>query len=285
MCLCAWLTYFPAWPCQVVLDGPSQQIVYSALSQILADERRGLVTDLVSEDESKLATDALMSHLLVLAAGSNQLGLPPHRLLLPGACTTAEGTPVECGMRGLRSTVSPCTMRTLDRIAARRNVTLNSILLGTLATQLRAHSGQDQFAINQTYLGRRPDQMRAVGSYSGFVAMEFTLDDGSSLLSTCQHAFTETMRNMAASDRAVANAALLSNVAYELNDVRPIPRPSLSHFSSKFVLCDLFFLVNEFVDGFTAEITYDVSKFEDAYAETLLKDWLLVLEQLDDLEG
>ena len=90
---------------------------------------------------------------------------------------------------------------------------------------------------------------------------------------------------MAASDRAVANAALFSNVCYELNDVRPIPRPSLSFLSSKVVTCDLFFFVNEFVDGFTAEIMYDVSKFEDAYAETLLKDWLLVLEQLDDLEG
>ena len=154
--------------------------MYSTLSQILADERCARVRQhLVSEanDESKLANDAVVSHVLVLEAGANEPGLHPHPLLLPAPYTAAEDTPLECGMCCVRRTISPLTIKTLNQIAASRDMTLNSILLGTLATQLRARSGQDIFAINQTYLGRRPDQMRAVGSYSGFVAMEFTFDD------------------------------------------------------------------------------------------------------------
>ena len=229
-----------------------------------------------ANDERKLVNDAVVSHVLLLEAGSNEPVLHPHPLLLSGAYKAAEDTPPEYGMCCVRRTISPLTIKTLNQIAVGRGMTLNSILLGTLATQLRARSGQDHFAINQTYLGRRPDQMRAVGSYSGSVAMEFTFDDESSLLSTCQHVFTETMRNMAASDRAVANATHISNVSYELNDVRPILRPT-SLGRSKVVLCDLFFLVNEYVDGFDAMLSYDMSKFEEADAELLLEDWLLVI--------
>ena len=169
------------------------------------------------------------------------------------------------------------------RIAACHSVTLNSILLGTLATELHARSGQDQFAINQTYLGRRPDQLGAVGSYSGSVAMEFAFDDETSLVSVCQHVFTQTMRTMAVSDRAVASATLESNVAYELNDVRPIPRPSAVP-DLKVLLCDLFFVVTEYAEGFDAMVSYDVSKFQEAHAALLLDEWLLALEGLNDLE-
>ena len=258
--------------------------MYSTLARILADERCGLVTEhpaSEANDESKLANDAVVSHLLVLEAGSNERGLHPHPLLLLGARIATDDTPLQYGMCCIRRTIDPLTMETLKQIAARRDMTLNSILLGTLATQLRAHSGQDHFAINQTYLGRRPDQMRAVGSYSGAVAMEFTFDDESSLLSTCQHVFTETMRNMVASDRAVANATQFSNVCYELNDVRPVPRPS-SLPRLKVVLCDLFFIVNEYIDGFDAVLAYDMSKFEETDAALLLEDWWLVMKQLDD---
>lgn len=54
------------------------------------------------------------------------------------------------------------------------------------------------------------------------------------------------------------------------------------------VLCDLFFIVTEYIDGFDAVVVYDKSKFEEAYAEMLLKNWLCALEGLspeDGLEG
>ena len=44
------------------------------------------------------------------------------------------------------------------------------------------------------------------------------------------------------------------------------------------MLCDIFFMMNEYVDGFDACVLYDVSKFECADAEVLLEGWLLALE-------
>jgi len=270
----------------VVVDGPSQQIVYSELSQILADIRCGLVMEhkvVEANDESKLANDALVSHLRVLETGSHETVPHPHPVLLPGARTMAENTTPESG-RGISRAISPTTIGKLNRIAAYHNITLNSIFLGTLATQLRAHSGQDRFAINQTYIGRRPDQLLAVGSYSRSVAMEFTFNDKTLLHATCQDVFTqtlETIRNMVAPDW-VANTTHVSNVSYELNNLRNLPR-SLG--KPNVVLCDLFFMVNEFAEGFDGALFYDASKFKDADAELLLEDWLLACDGLDDLEG
>jgi len=88
---------------------------------------------------------------------------------------------------------------------------------------------------------------------------------------------------MAAPDR-VANATLESNISYELNDVRHLPRPS-SLPNTPVVLVDLFFVVCEYLDGLDAILSYDVSKFEDSDAELLLEDWMLALEGLDDLES
>jgi hypothetical protein len=242
------------------------------------------VTDLLFEmyDETKLANDALASHLSALEVGSPVSGPHPLRLLLPEVCRTSEVRPLEFGMRAVRRAIRPLTIEMLNRFAASCNVTLNSVLLGTLATQLRTRSGQDQLVINQTYLGRRPDQLRAVGSYSRAVAMEFTFDDESSLVPTCQYVFAETMRTMVAPVRELANATLFSNVSYELNDLRPLPRPSsYQHFNV--VLCDLFFHVNQYADGLDAVVLYDVSKFEDADAKLILEYWLLGWKGLDGL--
>jgi hypothetical protein len=270
----------------VVLDGPSQQIVFSTLSGILANERRGLAAEqsvAQAYDASKLAEDAIVSHLHVLETGSINEFLPhPFQLLLSDACTRAVYTPFEFGMRSIQRAIGPHTIAALNQIAVSSGVTLNSILLGMLATHLRACSGQDKFAINQTYHGRRLDQLQMVGSYSGPVAIQFTFDDHSLLLSACQHAFTETMKSMAASDRAVASSMLMSNVSYELNDLRPITCPSLTNDKEQvdkgYVLCDLFFIVNEYVDGVAAMVLYDVSKFEHPDTKYLLEGWLQLLE-------
>ena len=159
------------------------------------------------------------------------------------------------------------------------------LLANGRAFESHPRSGQDRFALNQTYLGRRPDQLYAVGSYSSGVAMEFAFDGASSLLSTCRHVFRETIRNMAAADK-VANATLFSNVSFELNDLRPLPRRSSlpdSDSDSLVVLCDLFFMLNEYLDGFEAVLLYDVSMFEEADAELLLQDWWRALERVEAL--
>ena len=186
----------------------------------------------------------------------------------------------EVGMRWIQRTIGPKTIDTLNRIATSSGITLNSLLLGTLSLHLRACSGQDHFAIDQTYLGRRPGQLQAVGSYSGSVPMEFHFGDESSLLSTCQHVFAETMRHMAAPDIAIATAKFDSNVSYELNDMRPMPQPSSAPGTSNVVLCDLFFIVDQYADGFTAVLSYDLSKYQHTFVEQLLDGWLQELEVL-----
>ena len=183
-------------------------------------------------------------------------------------------------MRSAQRIIGPQTIDTLNRVATSSGITLNSLLLGTLSLHLRACSGQDHFAINQTYLGRRPGQLQAVGSYSGHVPMEFHFGDESSLLSTCLHVFAETMHHMAAPDIAIATATLESNVSYELNDLRPMMLPSSVPGTLNVVLCDLFFLVNQYADGFNAMLSYDISKYQDTYAEQLLDGWLQELEGL-----
>jgi hypothetical protein len=264
----------------VVLDGRSQQIVYATLSQILTDARLGLETEqpvYEAYSASKLAEDATESHLRVLEAGPQELQAQPLPLLLPSArasteCMLPEGVGI-VGMRGAQRILSPSTVEMLTLTATSCGVTLNSILLGTLATYLRGCCSQNRFAIKQTYLGRRPDQLNAVGSYSQGVDMEFAFDDESSLLATCHHVFAETMKNMALMNKAEAATNLYTNVCYELNDMRPIPLSS-SVPDMEVVLCDLFFVVDEYVDGCAAIVMYDVNKFEHADAELFLDGWL-----------
>ena len=295
---------------QAVLDGPSQQIVFSTLSQLLTRARLGLLTPPTPDPHraSQLAEDANATHLRLLAAGgfakycalvaglahaddgwredrpcNRRKDRPqPLELSLPGPCQ-AENAQPEVGSRSVERIISPHTIAALRQIAASSGMTLNAILLGTLATRLRARSGQDHFSIGQTYLGRRPEQLQAVGSYSTGADMEFTFDSSSSLLTTCKHAFEETMSTMAMPERLI-EATALSNVLYELNDVRPMPRPPLNQgVLMPFVMSDLFFIVTEFTDDFVACVVYDVSKFARAGALELLLDWLEVLEGLEGL--
>ena len=91
------------------------------------------------------------------------------------------------------------------------------------------------------------------------------------------------MSTMAMPERLI-EATALSNVLYELNDVRPMPRPPLNQgVMIPVVMSDLFFVVTEFADDFVACVLYDVSKFARAGALELLLDWLEVLEGLEGL--
>jgi hypothetical protein len=268
--------------------------VISALSQILAEERLGLTTTRLESEAygaSKLAECAVVRHLRELEIDSSDLAPRPLPLMLPCAKTRVEKMLRSCLNIPTGAFQNDVAYRTIDaltitkfrKIAASRGVTLNSILLGTLATHFSNYSGQDTFAIEQTYLGRRSDQLNAVGSFSDSVAVQFTFDDKSSLWSTCRHVFKQTMltmRSMAASEGAVPSSTACSNVRYELNDMRPQARPKVAHKNTADISCDLFFLVNEYVDGFATMVVYDVSKFELADVELLLDGWFGVWLQV-----
>ena len=89
-----------------------------------------------------------------------------------GVCLNAAGACRE------RSTIGPVAMESVlqhvpndmiafaTELATGNGLTLNALLLGSLATLLHRHSHSSRFAIGQTYVGRRSDQFEAVGSFS-----------------------------------------------------------------------------------------------------------------------
>ena len=108
-------------------------IVFSTLSSILADERLGVVTARrEAYDASKLAVDAIDSHLFVLEAGvyagAHESQPHPLPLLLPAALTRERDVPM--GMRGVRRRIADTTISRLNQIAASSGFTLNAILFG-----------------------------------------------------------------------------------------------------------------------------------------------------------
>jgi len=64
-------------------------------------------------------------------------------------------------------------------------------------------------------------------------------------------------------------------IAYELNDVRPMPRPAEARRqTSLFSLVDLFFLVNQHADGFTAMVLFDEGRHEAGGVEACVESWM-----------
>ena len=196
----------------------------------------------------------------------------------PGVNPSRPGS--DFGPRVLERTVSAATIAKLNLLANSNGITLNAILLGWLATHLSVVSGQRKFAISQTYLGREPDQLQAIGSFSVSVPLEFDFAQKlsvSSPLVTSQHVFKETMENMASPERLFAGSSLISNIGYELNDVRPKARPQVPPLQGV-ILCDMFFLMNQYTDGFVANVAYSTGKFSREDVEALLDGWLKLLE-------
>jgi hypothetical protein len=259
----------------LVLDGTAQQIVYGQLSQLLVAARSGQRVVLPSYEEARVVRDAISHH--------NQLGrLDRAGMLLPKFLhleLPSKRHPVAATDMQLLSCPVPeiVTARATDS-AARNRVPLNALLLGTLATLLHARSGQDTFAVSQTYLGRRLDQLQAVGSFSTGVPMVFNFADEPSLLQTCQHVMEETVAvlkaGMSASGICYEQDAV--GVCYELNDARSIPRvrSTTARHPVKVKLVDLFFIVNEHSDGYVVLVWYDAGVYTSECVLELMAEWM-----------
>ena len=152
-------------------------------------------------------------------------------------------------------------------------VTLNSFLLGTLAWVLHDVHEQRRFAISQTYIGRTPEELRAVGSYSVSVPMVFDFSEEPSLQAVCRHVQRETPQILALD--VIVQSTQVPTVAYELNDARPIKRPAeTKRRPTSIVLYDLFFIVNQHSDGYAALVLYDEGKCDAAWVDGCVERWM-----------
>ena len=262
----------------MVLDGPSQQIVHTHLTSVLEAQRRAQPADLPPHDASAIARHAIVHHMHMLSAPLEPaLALDACQLRLPFA-----------ELDGRRSDTAAChvlnihvaqqTIATAQASARRMGVTLNSFLLGTLAWLLHELSEQQCLAISQTYLGREMEQLQAVGSYSASVPMVFNFSDSPTLSMVCRHVQKETQRILAFD--AIMQSVQSVAVAYELNDVRPMERPTeYKQLPYPFLLLDLFFTVNQFSDGFSVMALYDNGKCDAASVDDCAQRWINIWEQ------
>ena len=253
----------------IVLDGPSQQVVYVQLTSILAARRGGTVASVPLHSASKIGRNAIAHHINALTAPAEpdllahvrEPRLPFERVHSPsvGALSTWH--------------ISEQTIFAAQQSAQSMGITLNAFLFGTLAWRLFECSGQHHFAVGQTYLGRRLDELHVVGSFSTGVPLVFDFSGKPSLRDTCEHVLRETQRAMG--NEFLVQRQLNLTVCYELNDVRPIPRPAEQRREKTSVLLvGLFFLVNQHSNGFSAMVLYDVGKYDAEGVERLVEDWI-----------
>jgi hypothetical protein len=104
--------------------------------------------------------------------------------------------------------------------------------------------------------------------------MIFSFMNEPSLLHTCQHALRKTFdvlkRGVAGGGTADTEAP---SFAYELNDMRPIPRPAeMQRIDAK--LADIFFVVTQYADGYAVSAVLDAGVYERDVVETLLTEWM-----------
>ena len=264
----AWLTLCIH---HVVLDGPSQQLVHAHLTSILEAQLSNHPVPR-AHDASVLARNAIARYVTTQSL-PREPALPSHATLrLPFARPLAEQ---EADQRSASSSwhVADVTIVAAQSSARRLSVTLNAFLLGTLAWTLRSVSGQQHFPIWQTYLGRGMEELHTVGSFSTTVPMTFDICDGVGLDAVCHHVQAETQRMLAR--EVFVQTAQRATVAYELNDLRPLPRPvEQKQKAIKISLVDLFFIVNQFADGYDAVLLYDASKYDVSGAEVCMKSWM-----------
>ena len=93
---------------------------------------------------------------------------------------------------------------------------------------------------------------------------------------------------LAESQRILAVDPLLQStqsttVAWELNDIRPVPRPTLLNVegrASNVKSFDLFFMVNEYADGLDAVLLFDSSVYERRAADKMVSAWMQMWQRL-----
>ena len=262
-----------------ILDGPSQQIVRTHLITILEAQRRAQPADLPTYDASDTARHAIMRYLRAQSARlhvelASASGL--WKVRLPFA--KAGGQDLKVSSVASIWHIAQETITREQAFAASIGVTLNALFLAKLALMIHKVSMQQQFTISQTYLGRRMDEMLAVGSYSVGVPLEFNFSDKPDLRAVCHHVHRETQRMLAID--ALVQSAQPVMVAYELNEARPLHRPpETRQLPSSFAVADLFFTINQYSDGFTAMVLYDQGKYDAMGIDACVAQWIGV-EQL-----
>mmetsp|Transcript_35073 Transcript_35073/g.91954 ORF Transcript_35073/g.91954 Transcript_35073/m.91954 type:complete len:152 (-) Transcript_35073:128-583(-) len=139
---------------------------------------------------------------------------------------------------------------------------------------LHERSGQEHFAISQTYQGRRPDELQVVGSFACAAAIIFDFSHSPSLREVCQHVFKETQR--ALRQDSVIPSFQLPTIMWELNDLRPVPRPKeVQQLEQQFSLSELLFAVNQYADGFQAMFVCDPIIYDaNSVVDTIWTDWV-----------
>jgi len=258
----------------IVMDGPSQQVIYGHLMSILAAGREGGIASLPLHSASKIGRIAIAHHINALTAPAElvdhvQLRLPFERVDQP--LSALDFVP----RVGAMSTwhISEQTISAAQQSARRMGITLNAFLFGTLAWRIFECSGQHHFAVGQTFLGRRLDELQAVGSFSTILPFVFDFAGDPSLRDTCQQVHCDTQRVM--SNEFLVQREPIPTVCYELNDLRPLPWPAEERQAeSSTHLADLFFLVNQYAQGFAVVASYDAGKYDADCVESLVLDWV-----------
>ena len=252
----------------LVLDGTSQQIVYSQLSQLLAATQDKEALALVpSYDHADVAVDAVKEHVRRLTHR------PPAELSEHACSLQVPALKSKTGVGAVEiifEHIPEHGIAAFGDIAASNGYTLNSRLMGALALMLRTHLGQSELAIQQTYLGREPGQLQRVGSHVVGMPIRFRLEGNESLDASCHHVLRETQRHL----RGEVDFSGAVSICYELNDVRPMPRPE-SQPQVDFKLVDVFFLVNQYADGYSLMVLYDAGKYDGKGVEACVVEWLI----------
>lgn len=225
--------------------------------------------------------DAVRHHVRTLGVRAHDV---PARLLHLRLPCERDGAGA-IAMREIRRPLHESVVSGLRRLAAKHKLTLNAIFLGSLAALLHEVSGQSEFAIMQTYLGRGLGQLGVVGSYSTLAPMAFSFEDEPGLLTLCHRVLAETRRMLAI--EPLLQSGQTTTVAWELNDVRPVPRPVLLNIegraASNFKTCDLFFMVNEYADGLDAVLLFDSAVYEHSAAEKIVSAWMQMWQDQERL--
>jgi hypothetical protein len=258
----------------IVLDGPSQQILYGNLLQLLWAERAGQSAELQPYDAEKVACDAITEHVRTRGIQFTIPELPvdslqvqvPFELPNPSAAFSMQIMVIH---------VPDQTIESATRIANSSGLTRNALFLGSLAYLLHKHSGQNSFAISQTYHGRKHDQLHAIGSFSTPMPMQFRFEAGSSMLSICLGALQDTQRLLNLEALIYTwNESLIPPVAYELTDLRPIPRYAEGNEPGGIELVGAFFTVNQFADGYSVNVSYNTERYDGRRISTFVTKWM-----------
>ena len=262
----------------IVLDGPSQQVVYGHLTGILAERRADSTIRIPLHSESKIGGNAIAHHVRALRA-TTELELMPsgHRLWLPFEVHL----PSFYFSRSWH--VSKETVSAAEQAAQKMGVTLNAFVFGTLAQLLSKCSGQYLFAVGQTYQGRHFEDLQVVGSFSTIVPLHFDFSDDPSLLDICRHVLSETQHNLG--KEHICEGEQPPAVAYEFTDLRPMRRPAEHRSEVSPFPVGLFFFVCQFADGFSAMVMYDAGKYDDVAIESFVEMWVDIWRNASKRQG